>query len=62
MEAWGPMGMNRAVGMKNGADSMFLSCVIKKTTERGHRRNLGPVDIMVSALYNVLVGARGVDE
>jgi hypothetical protein len=36
MEAWGPMGMNRAVGMKNGADSMFLSCVIKKTTERGH--------------------------
>ena len=54
--AWGPTGMDMAVGMKNAAGGAFLTHVVKETIGRGRGRVLVPVDITVSVLDMILVG------
>ena len=47
----GEMGMDMAVGTKNATGGIFLNRIVNKTIGMGRGRVLGPVGIVVSALY-----------
>jgi hypothetical protein len=51
----GQWGMETAAGSINVAAGEFVSRTVNGTSERGHGRNLGPVDVVVSALHITLV-------
>jgi hypothetical protein len=62
MRPWGPWGIERPVGLKDGAHGMFSSCIVDKMIVRGHGQILGPVEDMVSVLDITLVEGEGDDE
>jgi hypothetical protein len=60
--AWEPIQRNGMAHSKNAAHSVFLSGIVKETTQIGHKRVFIPVDFMVSILDAVVVGAGNVDD
>jgi hypothetical protein len=50
------VGVNRAAASKNVAGGSFSNRVVKGTIGRGRGQNLGPVDVIISALETTLEG------
>ena len=48
--------MDMAPGSKNAVGGSFSSRIVKGTIGPGQGRIFGPVDVMVSALYLILMG------
>ena len=51
-----PMGIDVVAGSGNMAGGRFSNHVINETIGQGWGQIFGPVDVMVSALYPVLMG------